>query len=107
MRKSRNIRTVYAWVLLIAFMAVLGIKDFHVHDSLDSELTQTHQDQGTAAFNAVCHICDFVLHKADVAKPTTYQPILCYIVVTPYHFVQQTVYRHIDAINSHSPPFMA
>lgn len=93
-----------AWVLLIAFIGALGLKSLHIHDLNTSECKQTtHQHQ--TVVKSVCYVCDFVFHKVEEAKNFAYNPIIYVTINQPYFFKTLLVYRCVESINSHSPPF--
>ena len=82
------------------------IKDFHVHEEHPSNVHLTC-DGTTKAFKSSCFICDFIMHEASTPTLQTYQPAVFATILTPYIFTEQVVYRHIESVNSHSPPMRA
>lgn len=107
MNINKHKRMVVAWMLLVTFMSVLVIKDSHFHHVPDNAVASASTDGYGQTVQGACFICDFTLHKAGVVTMADFHPLLCFTIVTPYTFISQTVYRHIDAVNSHSPPAVA
>ena len=106
MIRNKHFRRALAWMFIVTFMSVFVIKDFHVHEDHPSKVHLAH-DGNTTSFKASCFICDFIMHKASVPTLQTYQPAVFATILTPYIFTQQVVYRHVEAVNSHSPPVRA
>lgn len=103
MNCNKHLRRFLAWMFIVTFMSVFAIKDFHVHEDHPSKV-HFACDGTTKAFQSSCFICDFILHKASAPTLQTYQPAVFATILTPYVFTQQTVYRHVEAVNTHSPP---
>lgn len=103
MNCNKHLRRFLAWMFIVTFMSVFAIKDFHVHENHPSKV-HFACDGTTKAFQSSCFICDFILHKASAPTLQTYQPAVFATILTPYVFTQQTVYRHVEAVNTHSPP---
>ena len=103
MNCNKHLRRFLAWMFIVTFMSVFAIKDFHVHEDHPSKV-HFACDGTTKAFQSSCFICDFILHKASAPTLQTYQPAVFVTILTPYVFTQQTVYRHVEAVNTHSPP---
>ena len=74
-------------------------------DAYRQSVEASANDDGTT-MKSSCVICDFTLHEAAQVSIDDFHPLLCFTVVTPYVITSQTVYRHIDAVNSHSPPLV-
>ncbi len=106
MNNNKHIRRFLAWMFIVTFMSVLVIKDFHAHDDHSSKV-QLACDGSTKTFKSSCFICDFIMHEASTPTLQTYQPAVYATILTPYIFTQQVVYRHVEAVNSHSPPTRA
>ena len=106
MRIDRHRRVFLAWMLLAIFALMHIVKDAHLHHSMgEAGVEASANDDGTTVKSS-CVICDFTLHEAPQVSIDDFHPLLCFTVVTPYVITSQTVYRHIDAINSHSPPLV-
>ena len=103
MNCNKHLRRFLAWMFIVTFMWVFAIKDFHVHEDHPSKV-HFACDGTTKVFQSSCFICDFILHKASAPTLQTYQPAVFATILTPYVFTQQTVYRHVEAVNTHSPP---
>ena len=106
MNCNKHLRRFLAWMFIVTFMSVFAIKDFHVHEEHPSNVHLTC-DGTTKAFKSSCFICDFIMHEASTPTLQTYQPAVFATILTPYIFTEQVVYRHIESVNSHSPPTRA
>ena len=107
MRIDRHRRVFLAWMLLATFVLMHVVKDAHLHHAQENETVAVSANDGGATVKGSCLICDFTFHEASPVAIADFHPLLCFTVITPYIITSQTVYRHIDAINSHSPPFSA
>ena len=47
------------------------------------------------------------MHNAGAPILQVYRLAVFATILTPYIFTQQVVYRHVEAVNSHSPPTRA
>ena len=106
MNKNKHIRRFLAWMFIVTFMSVFVIKDLHAHEDHSSKV-HLACDGKAKVLKSSCFICDFVMHKAGAPILQTYQPAVFATILTPYIFTQQVVYRHVEAVNSHSPPTRA
>jgi hypothetical protein len=107
MNNNKHIKRISAWILLAIFTSVLIIKDFHSHHEEEGVRSHVVDDGTMPIVKATCFVCDFSLYKASTPKIQTFKPLVCVVICTPYIITEQIVYRHIDAVNSHSPPFKA
>jgi len=106
MNKNKHIRRFLAWMFIVTFMSVFVIKDLHAHDDHSSKV-HLACDGKAKVLKSSCFICDFVMHKAGAPILQAYRPAVFATILTPYIFTQQVVYRHVEAVNSHSPPTRA
>lgn len=106
MNKNKHIRRFLAWMFIVTFMSVFVIKDLHAHEDHSSKV-HLACDGKAKVLKSSCFICDFVMHKAGAPTLQAYQPAVFATILTPYIFTQQVVYRHVEAVNSHSPPTRA
>ena len=106
MNKNKHIRRFLAWMFIVTFMSVFVIKDLHAHDDHSSKV-HLACDGKAKVLKSSCFICDFVVHNAGATILQVYQPAVFATILTPYIFTQQVVYRHVEAVNSHSPPTRA
>ena len=105
-RIDRHRRVFLAWMLLAIFALMHIVKDAHLHHSMEEAGVEASANDDGTTMKSSCVICDFTLHEAAQVSIDDFHPLLCFTVVTPYVITSQTVYRHIDAINSHSPPLV-
>lgn len=85
-------------------MTALFVKGIHLHDTSyhgPEKATASHQ----AEVKVNCYVCHFIMHKADLSKPLVFVPVVTMVLLSCHTFSLQTVYRTVESINSHSPPY--
>ena len=107
MRRTNLARILMAWMLLLTFTTALAIKDFHFHDNKDihvEQLATTHN----AEVHASCFVCDFTMHKANAVKLFSFVPkVVCPLIHKPQALEPIIVYRSVESVNAHAPPFFS
>lgn len=106
MKQKKNINRFLAWMFLVTFMTAYVVKDFHSHRAEHHQSHNTHQGSSTWVDNH-CFICDFNFCQSDAPKLQTFSPIITFTIQAPYISTEQTVYREVITIHTHSPPSVA
>lgn len=106
MKRRKQFKFMAAWVLLVAFIGAVALKDLHFHKYGNAPLSKQKTSKA-AVVKAVCYVCDFVFHKSEAAKSIAYHPIISFTISKPVLFTTQLVYRFVESVNSHSPPFQS
>jgi len=107
MKRANLLRVFIAWMLLLTFTAVLAIKDLHFHDYKGVHVEKLSA-KGNAQIGSSCFVCDFTMHKASAVKLFSYVPItVCTLLHKPKALVPIIVYRSVESVNAHAPPFFA
>ena len=107
MKRANLLRVFIAWMLLLTFTTVLAIKDLHFHDYKNVR-TENLATKSHTQISSACFVCEFTMHKANVVKLFSYVPItVCTLLHKPKALVSIIVYRSVESVNAHAPPFFA
>lgn len=92
-------------MLLLTFTAMLAIKDLHFHH-YKYDKTEQESTHHKAELKSSCFVCDFTMHKASEAKTIhfCFTPI-CVYLHKPKTYNTIIVYRQVESVNAHAPPF--
>ena len=105
MKPRATIKLIYAWTLVIMFMSTVVLKGFHYHDTSyngKAKVSANHE----VSVKQICYVCDYFMHVSTIVKPTVFMAIIAVSWVVKIVFTEQTVYRTVASINSHSPPIV-
>lgn len=106
MRNKRTIKIFLAWTLLTVFATALIFKSSHYHNIYNQtshKIGVEHQP----CIKQLCYICEFTMQQATEAQAITFVPILTAEFLARYVVSFQVVYRAIETVNTHSPPFLS
>ncbi|MBF1455877.1 MAG: hypothetical protein HXN56_00525 [Prevotella nigrescens] len=107
MKRTNLSKVLMAWMLLITFTTVLAIKDLHFHDYKGVHVEKLSA-KGNAQVDSSCFVCDFTMHKASAVKLFSYVPMtVCTLLHKPKALEPIIVYRSVESVNAHAPPFSA
>lgn len=105
MKRKNLAKQLIAWVLLITFIAALGMKGSHYHDNdtlKHEHSTTTHASQITSK----CFICECSMHKVGDVTPYKYvSMVVCTIIHKPQPQEPVVIYRSVESVNAHAPPY--
>lgn len=88
------------------YMAAVVLKGFHYHDTSYYNVKAKVSTNHEATVKPVCYLCDYIMHVSTVVEPTVFMAIIAVSWVVKIVFTEQTVYRTVASINSHSPPIV-
>ena len=103
MKPRTTIKLIYAWTLVIMFMSAVVLKGFHYHDTSyngKAKVSANHE----VSVKQICYVCDYFMHVSTIVKPSVFIAIIAVSWVVKIVFTEQTVYRAVASVNSHSPP---
>ena len=106
MKSRTTIKLIYAWTLVIMYMVAVVLKSFHYHDTTYYNVKAKVSTNHEVSVKPVCYLCDYIMHVSTVVEPTVFMAIIAVSWVVKIVFTEQTVYRTVASINSHSPPIV-
>ena len=87
------------------YMSAVVLKGFHYHDTfynVKAKISTNHE----VSVKQVCYVCDYFMHVSTTVKPAVFMAIIAVSWVVKFVFTEQTVYRAVASVNSHSPPIV-
>ena len=106
MKSRTTIKLIYAWTLVIMYMAAVVLKSFHYHDTTYYNVKAKVSTNHEVSVKPICYLCDYIMHVSTVVESTVFMAIIAVSWVVKIVFTEQTVYRTVASINSHSPPIV-
>ena len=84
------------------YMAAVVLKSFHYHDTTYYNVKAKVSTNHEVSVKPICYLCDYIMHVSTVVEPTVFMAI----IAVSWVVTEQTVYRTVASINSHSPPIV-
>ena len=106
MKRRETMRILTAWMLLLTFTTMVGVKSLHVHNP-HGDIAITQAGDGQTKVSQPCHICNFTIQLSTGIEVQHFVPF------TILPFVEKTivlraivVHRAPSSVNAHAPPIV-